>query len=163
MRPIIFEACFHSRGSPRAQFEGPDPHRTLGARWFGDQPVRVRRFGLLEVFNPFNSKNWMVNTSTLRKILLPRLSMLQNLPIPGSLRVPSFRPRQLSGGTAWRERFRGVWGTCRMLPKMWRALRRKFPASRSWEGTYPTHPIPRASPLGGCMVLKETKKWKMVR
>mmetsp|Transcript_13732 Transcript_13732/g.23555 ORF Transcript_13732/g.23555 Transcript_13732/m.23555 type:complete len:206 (-) Transcript_13732:3-620(-) len=25
MRPVIFEACFHSRGSPRAQFEGPDP------------------------------------------------------------------------------------------------------------------------------------------
>lgn len=74
----------------------------------------------------------------------------RNLPIPGSLRVPSFRPRQLSGGTAWRERFRGVWGTCRMLPKMWRALRHKFPASRSWDGgTYPIHPIPRASPLGG--------------
>ena len=164
MRPIIFEACFHSRGSPRAQFEGPDPHRTLGARWFGDQPVRVRRFGLLEVFNPFNSKNWMVNTSTLRKILLPRLSMLQKSPNP---RITS-RSQLPSTPVVRRDCL------ARALPRRLGNLRDVAEDVASFApqisritvlgwGNLPNPSDPKGQSTWWCMVLKETKKWKMVR
>ena len=105
-----------------------------------------------------------VNTSTLRKILLPRLSMLQKSPNP---RITS-RSQLPSTPVVRRDCL------ARALPRRLGNLQDVAEDVASFApqisritvlgwGNLPNPSDPKGQSTWWCMVLKETKKWKMVR